>query len=43
MIAHVGGLPLEELLPWASGPSAGLLMARTWILLRMRRRGERDA
>jgi hypothetical protein len=41
VIAHVGGMPLEELLPWASGPSAGLLMARGWIMVRMRRRRDR--
>ncbi len=38
MIAHIGGLPLEELLPAASGAGAGLLVARTWIMLRLRRR-----
>jgi hypothetical protein len=38
MIAHVGGLPLEELAPSAAGAGAGLLLARTWIALRLRRR-----
>jgi hypothetical protein len=38
VIAHVGLLPLEEILPSLSG--AGLLLARTWIILRMRRRRE---
>ena len=38
MIAHVGGVPLEELLPSAGGASAGLLMARMWIMSHMRRR-----
>jgi hypothetical protein len=28
MIAHVAGLPFEELLPLASGGSAALLVAR---------------
>jgi hypothetical protein len=42
VIAHVGPIPLEELLPWASGPGAGLLMARGWIMFHMRRRRDRD-
>jgi hypothetical protein len=29
MIAHIGGMPVEEtLLPWAGSASAGLLLAR---------------
>jgi hypothetical protein len=31
MIAHVAGLPIEELLPLASGGSTALLLARAWI------------
>jgi cytochrome oxidase assembly protein ShyY1 len=45
MIAsHVGGVPLEEiLLPLASGAGAGLLLARGWVLSRVRRqRSPRD-
>ena len=35
MLAHVGGLPVEEtLLPLISGTSAGLLMARYWVASR---------
>jgi hypothetical protein len=38
MIAHVGGVPVEEtLLPLVSGLGAGLLMARVWIASRLRR------
>ena len=38
MIAHVGGLPLEEtLLPLLSGVSVGLLLVRTWVAVRVRR------
>jgi hypothetical protein len=37
VIAHVAGMPLEELLPAASGAGTGLLVARGWILLRVRR------
>jgi hypothetical protein len=38
VIAHVGGVPLEEILPSATGAGAGLLLARAWIMLRVRRR-----
>ena len=38
MIAHVGAFPLEELLPSVAGASGGLLLARTWIMVRLRRR-----
>jgi hypothetical protein len=40
VIAHVGGVPLEELLPSVTGTGAGLLVARAWIILRLRRRRE---
>jgi hypothetical protein len=40
MIAHIGGLPLEEIIPAASGVGAGLLVARAWTMLRLRRRRE---
>jgi hypothetical protein len=36
MIAHIGPLPLEELVPALAG--TGLLAVRAWILLRVRRR-----
>ncbi len=39
MIAHLGGVPLEELVPSLSGASAGLLAARAWLMPRLRRRG----
>ena len=40
MIAHVGGVPLEEtLLPLVSGAGAGLLMARAWVASRLRHGG----
>ena len=42
MIAHVAGVPVEELLPSLTGAGAGLLMARAWIGARLRRgRGRR--
>jgi hypothetical protein len=38
VIAHVGGVPLEEsLLPLVSGAGAGLLLARAWLRSRLRR------
>jgi hypothetical protein len=38
VIAHVAGLPVEEtLLPLLTGVSAGLLLARAWIVSRLRR------
>ena len=40
MIAHVGGLPLEEILPTLGGAGTGLLVARAWLMLRLRRRRE---
>ena len=39
-MAHVAGLPLEELLPAAGGVGAGLFVTRAWIILRLRRRRE---
>ena len=43
MIAHVGGVPLEELLPGAAGAGTALLMARAWMALHLRRRREPSA
>jgi hypothetical protein len=38
VIAHVGGVPVEELLPTLAGTSTGLLIVRAWLTLRVRRR-----
>jgi hypothetical protein len=38
VIAHVGGVPLEETLPALAGTSTGLLVVRAWLSLRVRRR-----
>jgi len=38
VIAHVGGVPLEEILPVVPSAGAGLLLARAWLMLRLRRR-----
>jgi hypothetical protein len=37
MIAHVGALPLEEILPSLAGAGAALGLARAWIIGRLRR------
>ena len=42
MIAHVGGMPLEELLPSLTAAGAVLLVARARIALRLQRRREPD-
>lgn len=41
-LAHLGGVPLEELLPALAGPSAGLLAARACLNLRLRRDQHED-
>jgi hypothetical protein len=43
VIAHVGGMPLEELLPSAAGAGTALLMARAWMAVHLRRRREPSA
>ncbi|MCD6014259.1 MAG: hypothetical protein K0R88_343 [Solirubrobacterales bacterium] len=40
MIAHVGSLPLEEMLPLVTGAGAGLVATRVWIMHLLRRRRE---
>jgi hypothetical protein len=40
VIAHVAGVPLEELLASAGGAGAGLALTRTWVLAHLRRRQE---
>jgi hypothetical protein len=40
VIAHVGGVPLEELLPGATGAGTALLVARAWMAVHLRRRRE---
>ena len=41
MIAHVGGVPLEEVVPALAGAGTGaLVVARSWLSLRLRRRRE---
>jgi hypothetical protein len=40
VIAHVGGVPVEELVPTLAGTGTGLLVVRGWLALRLRRRRE---
>jgi hypothetical protein len=39
-LAHVGGMPVEELLPALAGSGASLLAARAWLNLHLRRHRE---
>ena len=43
MIAHLGAVPLEEILPSVTGAGAGLLLARAWVTMHLRRRREDQA
>jgi hypothetical protein len=38
MIAHVSGVPLEEVLPSLTGAGVGLLVARAWMTARLQGR-----
>jgi hypothetical protein len=42
MIAHVAGVPLEELLPSVAGAGAFLVVANAWLAQRLRRRRESE-
>jgi len=42
MMAHVAGVPLEELLPSVGGAGASLLLARAWLAVHLRRRPKPD-
>lgn len=41
-LGHVGGLPLEELLPGLAGAGGSLLVARAWLAVHLRRREDRE-
>jgi hypothetical protein len=41
MVAHVGGVPVEELVPTLAGAGTGLLVARAWVALHLRPRPRR--
>ena len=38
LFAHVGGVPVEEMMPLLPGVVAGLALARAWVIMRVRRR-----
>jgi hypothetical protein len=40
VIAHVGAVPLEEILPSVTGAGASLLLVRAWLMAHLRRRRE---
>jgi hypothetical protein len=37
VIAHVAGVPVEELIPTVAGAGSKLLLAHSWVSLRLRR------
>jgi hypothetical protein len=41
VIAHIAGVPVEELIPTMAGAGSMLLLARGWVSLRLRREGRR--
>jgi len=43
VIAHVGGVPVEELISTAAGAGTALLLARAWVVSRVRRGRRRSA
>jgi hypothetical protein len=42
-LGHVGGMPVEELLPALASTGASLLGARAWLNLQLRRDRRREA
>jgi len=41
LLAHINGVPVEELLPWL-GPGAGLAIARAWMAVHLRRHDDHE-
>lgn len=41
-VAHIGGMPVEELLPALGGPVGGLLAVRAWLAVSLRRNESED-
>jgi len=41
VIAHIAGVPVEEVLPSAAGASTALLLARAWMWAYFRRNDRR--
>jgi hypothetical protein len=42
VIAHIGALPLEEVLAVLTGAGSGLLAVRAWTMPRLRRRRDSE-
>lgn len=40
MIAHISGMPVEELVPALAGAGTGALFVRMWWSMRVRRKQE---
>jgi hypothetical protein len=40
--AHVGGVPIEELVPALAGTGTSLILARAWLVLRFRDQRRRE-
>ena len=38
VLAHVGGVPVEEFVPALAGAGTSLVVMRGWVMLRLRRR-----
>jgi hypothetical protein len=38
ILAHIAGMPVEELLPSLAGPITGLVVARAWLAVSLRER-----
>jgi hypothetical protein len=41
-LAHIAGVPVEELLPLLAGPAAGLALVRAWLSVQLRRHPESE-
>jgi hypothetical protein len=39
-LAHISGVPVEELLPWLAAPGS-VVVARAWLAVHLRHRGGR--
>jgi uncharacterized membrane protein YgdD (TMEM256/DUF423 family) len=42
IVAHIAGMPVEELLPSLAGPVGGLVMVRAWLAVSVRRDRNRE-
>jgi hypothetical protein len=42
VIAHVAGVPVEELIPTLAGTGGALVIARAWLVVHLRREDRRE-